>query len=104
MDKSEPMHHGKEFAGRPPLWAYLLYQCVPLERQFIVIVEVRELLLRNLHSARAGNVVHTAFLEQVIQHVALIVESGSTNFAAVIKQIHTEQFSLAILVVPSLDI
>lgn len=66
MDKSESMHHGKAFGGRRALWAYLLYQCVPLERQFIVIVEVRELLLRNLHSARAGNVVHTAFLEQVI--------------------------------------
>ena len=87
------MHHGNAFACGTALWAYLLYQCIPLE-----------LLLRNLDSARAGNVVHAAFLEQVIQHVALIVESGSTNFTAVIKQIHTEQFPLAILVVPSFDI
>jgi hypothetical protein len=84
--------------------SYLLYQRVPLKRKFIVIVEVRKLLLGNLNSTRAGNVVHAAFLKQIIQHVALIIESGRTNFTAIIKQVHTEQFPFAILVVPGLDI
>jgi hypothetical protein len=86
------------------LCSYLLYRGVPLKRKFIVVVEVRELLLGNLDSARAGDVVYTTFLKQIVQHVALVVKSSRTNFTTIIKQVHTEQFALAILVVPSLDV
>lgn len=96
--------HGMWLWCRASLCTYLLDQRVPLKRKFVVIVEVRELLLGYLDSARAGDVVHTAFLEQVIQHVTLIVETGCPNFTAIIEQVHTEQFSLAIFVVPSLDV
>jgi hypothetical protein len=82
---------------------YFLDDGIPLKCKFVIVVQVCELFLGHLHSTRARDVVHTTFLEELVEHITLIIKSSRTDFSAIIEQIHTEKLSFAILVVPGFD-
>ena len=82
----------------------LLHHRVSLEGELIVVVEIRELLLRQLNSARTRNVIHGALLKEVIKRIALILEAGRLNLAALVHQVDAKQLPFSILIVPRPDI
>lgn len=82
----------------------LLNLRITLERQLIVIVDVRELLLRQLHPTRTRDIVNASFLQQLIQLVTLIIEPSRPNLTTLIEKVRTKQLALSILIMPSLDI
>lgn len=84
--------------------SHLLNKRISFESKLIIIVQVCELLLGNLNATGAGDVVDTAFLKKVIEHVTLVVETCCTNLTTVVEQIDTEQLSFSVLVMPRLDV
>lgn len=84
--------------------SYLLDYCITFKSQFVIIVEIAELLFRNLNTAGARDVIDAALLEEIVKHVTLLLEAGCANFTAVIQKVHAEKFAFAIFVVPGFDI
>lgn len=84
-------------------FVYLLDKSIFLKSKLIVVVEIGELLLGNLYTTRTRDVIDTSLLKEVIEGITLIVETSGTNFTTVVQQIDTEQFALAIFVVPCLN-
>lgn len=70
--------------------AHLLYQCISFERELVVVVQVRKLLLRHLDSTRTCDVVDSTLLKEVVECITLIIEPCAPNFATLIKKIDAE--------------
>ena len=94
----------KHYITVSPSSTNLLNLGVTFKGQLIVIVDVRELFLRQLNSARTGHIVDTAFLKHLIKCVTFLVESCCLDLTTFIKEINTKQFPLSILVMPCLDV
>ncbi|KAI6748960.1 hypothetical protein HG531_007907 [Fusarium graminearum] len=77
---------------------------IALERELIIVGKVGKLLLSQLYSARGRDIIDGAFLQLVVESIALVVETGGLDLTALIEQIDTEKFTLSSGLVPCLDV
>lgn len=73
------------------------------EHELILVVDVVELLLRDVDSG-LGDVVGLALLQHVEELVDLLVEAGGANLSRVVHEGDVEELALASLVRPVLDV
>ena len=88
----------------PVLLFCLLHHCVLFKREFVVVIQVFELLLCHLDPAGTCDVVDSALLENLVQHIALVVEPCTTDLATFIKQVDAEQPAFSVFVVPRFNV
>ena len=81
---------------------YFLDDRIPLKSKLVIVVEICELLFGQLHPTRACDVIHASLLNHIVQHVALLVEPGRSDFSTFVEKVCAEEFSLSVLVVPRL--
>lgn len=66
------------------------------------MVDVRELLLGQLNSARR-DIVYGILLQDVVPLIYGFLECRRLDFSTFVDEVDTEQFALTVLVVPCLD-
>lgn len=59
--------------------AYLLYKSAGLERQLVVVVDIRICFLRELDSTRAADVIDAPFLKNFMEYVTLFLPASCPN-------------------------
>ena len=83
---------------------YLFDHGLSLESKLVVIIHVGKFPLGDLDTARTRYIVDASFFEHIVEQVALLFERRCANFATIVKEGDAKQLSLAVSVVPSLDV
>lgn len=83
--------------------AYLFDFRVALESKLVTVRKVGKLFLREV-DASLGDVVHLALLEPCMEVLSDSIECGASDFASFVHECHVEQFPLATLIRPCLEV
>lgn len=83
--------------------AHLFHHGISFEHEFVVVVQIRKLLLRQLDPTWARDIVDSTLLKNIIERIALEIKTCGTDLAALVQQIHAEQLPVATFIMPRLD-